>query len=127
MAHPRCCNTDSIFPLFVVSHCSPLLQVYATVPTVKMGQMFLYDVFLNNEHHVGWEAFSLDDVDLAFEDDRMVPLRYAEPRRLPGRGSGITITPLAAGHMVGGAIWKINKEMEVREMHAAYSRTVPSM
>jgi len=77
-----------------------------------MGQMFLYDAFLAREHHEGWDSFSLDDVDAAFEEERMIKLRYAEPRRLQGRGSGITVTPLTAGHMVGGTLWKINKETE---------------
>ena len=54
----------------------------------------------------------MDDVDAAFDESRMITLRYAEPRRLHGRGSAITVTPLAAGHMVGGTIWKINKETE---------------
>ena len=29
-----------------------------------------------------------------------------------GKGEGIAITPLPAGHMVGGSIWKIVKEGE---------------
>jgi cleavage and polyadenylation specificity factor subunit 2 len=28
------------------------------------------------------------------------------------KGAGITITPYAAGHMIGGTIWKITKETE---------------
>ena len=31
---------------------------------------------------------------------------------LLGKGHGLTITPQAAGHMVGGAIWKIVKDGE---------------
>lgn len=30
----------------------------------------------------------------------------------PGKGHGLTITPYATGHMVGGAMWKIVKEGE---------------
>ena len=29
-----------------------------------------------------------------------------------GKGQGIRITPYAAGHMIGGTIWKITKETE---------------
>ncbi len=29
-----------------------------------------------------------------------------------GKGEGIVITPLSAGHMIGGAIWKIPKDGE---------------
>jgi hypothetical protein len=31
---------------------------------------------------------------------------------MKGKGTGIEITPYAAGHMVGGTIWKIKKEAE---------------
>ena len=31
---------------------------------------------------------------------------------LPGKGHGLTITPYATGHMVGGAMWRIVKEGE---------------
>ena len=30
----------------------------------------------------------------------------------PGKGHGLTITPYAAGHMVGGTMWKIGKDGE---------------
>ena len=29
-----------------------------------------------------------------------------------GRGHGLSITPYAAGHMIGGTMWKIMKEGE---------------
>lgn len=35
-----------------------------------------------------------------------------------GNGQGLTITPLAAGHMIGGAIWKISKEGEEEIVYA---------
>ena len=28
----------------------------------------------------------------------------------PGKGHGLSITPFAAGHLVGGAMWKIGKD-----------------
>lgn len=37
-----------------------------------------------------------------------LPLVY----NILGKGYGITITPLPAGHMIGGTIWKIFKEGE---------------
>ena len=30
----------------------------------------------------------------------------------PGKGHGLTITPYASGHMVGGTMWKIVKDGE---------------
>ena len=32
--------------------------------------------------------------------------------RVLGRGHGLSITPYAAGHMIGGTMWKIMKEGE---------------
>ena len=31
---------------------------------------------------------------------------------LPGKGHGLQVTPLPAGHMIGGTMWKIVKEGE---------------
>jgi Cft2 family RNA processing exonuclease len=35
-----------------------------------------------------------------------------------GNGQGLIITPLPAGHMIGGAIWKISKEGEEEIVYA---------
>jgi cleavage and polyadenylation specificity factor subunit 2 len=37
---------------------------------------------------------------------------------MQGNGQGLTITPLPAGHMIGGAIWKISKEGEEEIVYA---------
>ena len=37
---------------------------------------------------------------------------------LTGKGHGLTITPFAAGHMVGGTIWKIVKDSEEEIVYA---------
>eukprot|EP01135_Chromosphaera_perkinsii_P000762 Nk52_evm50s151 gene=Nk52_evmTU50s151 len=39
-------------------------------------------------------------------------LKYAQKTGLLGKCLGITITPYAAGHMLGGTVWKIEKETE---------------
>ncbi len=54
-----------------------------------------------------FDLFSLDDVDAAF--DRIIQLKYNQSVSLKGKGFGITITPLSAGHLIGGTIWKIVK------------------
>eukprot|EP00656_Telonema_subtile_P002420 TRINITY_DN1106_c0_g1_i2.p1 TRINITY_DN1106_c0_g1~~TRINITY_DN1106_c0_g1_i2.p1 ORF type:complete len:292 (-),score=53.36 TRINITY_DN1106_c0_g1_i2:61-936(-) len=62
-----------------------------------------------------FDTFDLDDVDLAFADGAgscMRTLRYSQLVALSGKGSGISITPIEAGHSVGGTIWKICKETE---------------
>ena len=42
----------------------------------------------------------------------MTQLKYSQSVSLKGKGLGLTITPLAAGHMLGGTIWKIVKDGE---------------
>lgn len=37
---------------------------------------------------------------------------------LPGKGHGLSITPLPAGHMIGGTIWKIVKDGEEEVVYA---------
>ncbi|KAH7887585.1 beta-lactamase-like protein [Phlebopus sp. FC_14] len=39
--------------------------------------------------------------------DAVNTLRYSQPTHLQGKCQGITITPFAAGHTLGGSIWKI--------------------
>jgi Cft2 family RNA processing exonuclease len=57
-----------------------------------------------------FSAYSLDDVDEVFATIRQ--LKYSQHLRLAGKGKGIVITPYAAGHSLGGTLWKISKESE---------------
>lgn len=54
----------------------------------------------------GWELFDLDDVDTAFNN--MAALRFLERRPMEGKCKGITISPVCAGHTLGGAVWRIH-------------------
>ncbi|XP_058117782.1 probable cleavage and polyadenylation specificity factor subunit 2 isoform X1 [Anopheles coustani] len=81
--------------------------IYATIPVFKMGQMFMYDMFMSHYNMYDFDLFSLDDVDAAF--DKIVQLKYNQSVAMKGKGYGITITPLPAGHLIGGTIWKIVK------------------
>lgn len=67
----------------------------------------MYDLFMSHYNMYDFELFSLDDIDTAF--DKIIQLKYNQSVSLKGKGYGITITPLAAGHMIGSAIWKIVK------------------
>lgn len=90
--------------------------------------------------------FTLDDVDVAF--DKIVQLKYSQTIHLKGmhlynyilgtklknlreefigsymyfcligKGHGLQITPLPAGHMLGGTIWKIIKDGEEEIVYA---------
>lgn len=86
--------------------------IYATIPVFKMGQMFMYDLFMSHYNMYDFDLFSLDDVDAAF--DRIVQLKYSQSVQMRGKGFGVslTLTPLPAGHLIGGTIWKIQKEGE---------------
>jgi len=84
--------------------------IYATVPVYKMGQMFLYDIYQARHNIEEFDLFTLDEVDLSFE--KITQLKHNQPFNLKGKGQGLTITPLPAGHMIGGTIWKIVKDDE---------------
>ncbi|XP_017769181.1 PREDICTED: probable cleavage and polyadenylation specificity factor subunit 2 [Nicrophorus vespilloides] len=81
--------------------------IYATIPVYKMGQMFMYDLYQSHTNVEDFNLFTLDDVDLAFE--KITQLKYNQSVSMKGKGYGLTITPLPAGHMIGGTIWKIMK------------------
>lgn len=56
--------------------------IYATVPVQRMGQMFLYDQFLSRWQTSDFSAFSLDDVDAAFQRIRQV--KFQQQVKLTG-------------------------------------------
>ncbi|CAG0890838.1 unnamed protein product [Cyprideis torosa] len=101
---------------YLVGKCGLACPIYATVPTLKMGQLFMYDLFQSRLSKEEFDLFSLDDVDNAF--DRVTQLKYNQTVTMKGRGLGLTITPLNAGHMVGGTIWKILKDGEEDILYA---------
>jgi len=60
-------------------------------------------------------VFSLDDVDEAFSERRWRQLKYHQSVTLPidpVKPQKITVTPLPAGHMVGGTVWRIVKDQD---------------
>ncbi|ODM97602.1 Cleavage and polyadenylation specificity factor subunit 2 [Orchesella cincta] len=71
------------------------------------GQMFLYDYYVSKSTTQDFDLYNLDDVDSAF--DQVQQLKYNQSVSLSGKGYGLTLTPLPAGHMIGGTIWKIVK------------------
>ncbi|CAD5125049.1 unnamed protein product [Dimorphilus gyrociliatus] len=95
---------------YLVGRCGLNCPIYATVPVYKMGQMFLYDLYQSRHSCEHFEIFTLDDVDAAFE--KIKQLKYLQTVGLKGKGHGLQITPIPAGHMIGGTIWKIVKDGE---------------
>jgi cleavage and polyadenylation specificity factor subunit 2 len=90
--------------------------IYSTIPVYKMGQMFMYDLYQSRHNTEEFSLFSLDDVDLAF--DKIHTLKYSQTLNLKGKGHGLQITPLPAGHMIGGTMWKIVKDGEEEIIYA---------
>ncbi|XP_071526675.1 probable cleavage and polyadenylation specificity factor subunit 2 isoform X2 [Panulirus ornatus] len=95
---------------YLVGKCQLSCPVYATVPVFKMGQMFMYDWFQSHHNYDLVEHFTLDDVDAAFELITQVKYNQSIPMR--GKGIGLNISAQPAGHMIGGAIWRILKDGE---------------
>ncbi|XP_011500980.1 PREDICTED: probable cleavage and polyadenylation specificity factor subunit 2 [Ceratosolen solmsi marchali] len=92
---------------YLVGKCGLSCPIYATIPVYKMGQMFMYDIYQSRHNMEDFTLFTLDDVDAAF--DKIVQLKYNQSISMKGKGYGVTLTPLPAGHMIGGTIWKIVK------------------
>ncbi|RKP12642.1 beta-lactamase-like protein [Piptocephalis cylindrospora] len=84
--------------------------VYATLPTQNMGRMCLQDAVLRRMEGEDFTLMTPASVNDAF--DRIQPLRYSQPTSLLGKCLGISITAYAAGHTIGGTIWKIQKESD---------------
>jgi len=95
---------------YLVGELGVSCPIYATVPVHKMGQMFLYDVFQSRHNMEEFSQYTLDEVDMAFE--KITQLKYNQSVSMKGKGQGIIITPIPAGHIIGGTIWKIVKDGE---------------
>ncbi|WKX88238.1 hypothetical protein Q1695_008124 [Nippostrongylus brasiliensis] len=94
---------------YLVKYCDLTAPIYCTVPVYKMGMMFMYDWINSLVSVENFELFTLDDVDVAF--DRIQKLKFNQT--VPLRGdSQIKITALPAGHMIGGAMWRITRHDE---------------
>ncbi|ELW55806.1 Cleavage and polyadenylation specificity factor subunit 2 [Tupaia chinensis] len=101
---------------FAVGKLGLNCAIYATIPVYKMGQMFMYDLYQSRHNTEDFTLFTLDDVDAAF--DKIQQLKFSQIVNLKGKGHGLSITPLPAGHMIGGTIWKIVKDGEEEIVYA---------
>lgn len=67
-------------------------------------------MFKSKQESEEFDLFDLDDIDNAF--DKIQQLKYSQTINLKGKGQGLQITALPAGHIIGGTIWKILKDGE---------------
>ncbi|KAL2635973.1 hypothetical protein R1flu_007452 [Riccia fluitans] len=95
---------------YAVGNLGLTATVYCTLPVHRMGQMYMYDHYLSRRAVSHFDLFNLDDVDTAFGNS--VQLKYSQHHPLQGKGEGITITPYAAGRLLGGTVWKITVDTE---------------
>ncbi|KAJ3012211.1 cleavage and polyadenylation specificity factor subunit 2 [Thoreauomyces humboldtii] len=95
---------------YATGHLGLSCPAYGTFPIHDMGQICMYDAYQSKADVEDFTTFTLDDVDAAFE--KMVTLRYSQPYSLSGKCKGITVTAYAAGHTVGGTIWKVKKNTD---------------
>ncbi|BBN04094.1 cleavage and polyadenylation specificity factor subunit 2 [Marchantia polymorpha subsp. ruderalis] len=95
---------------YAVGNLGLTATVYCTLPVHRMGQMYMYDHYLSRRAVSNFDLFNLDDVDTAFGNS--VQLKYSQHHLLQGKGEGITITPYAAGRLLGGTVWKITVDTE---------------
>ncbi len=77
---------------------------------------FLISILQSHTRNEDFDLFALNDIDFAF--DKIEQLSYRQKINLKERGLGLHITPLQAGHMVGGTVWKISKEGEEEIIYA---------
>lgn len=58
--------------------------IYATQPTFRMGQMFMYDQYLSHHTNSDFALFDLDDVDTAFDPHTVHQLKHSQSCKLEG-------------------------------------------
>lgn len=101
---------------YLVGKCGLTCPIYATIPVIRMGQMFMYDLYLAHSSQEDFNLFTLNDIDVAF--DKIEQLKYSQTVNLTDNGFGLQITALPAGHMIGGTIWRILKDGEEEFIYA---------
>lgn len=111
ISHPDLAHLGAL--PYLVGKLGLKAPIYATIPVYKMGLMFMYDAFEARKKDEDFDIWDLDDVDAAF--DLFTQLKYSQHFKIATDqtdGAAIFITPYAAGHMIGGTVWKIVKETE---------------
>ena len=86
------------------------VPVHATFPTVKMGQMTLYDYHAAVSLDGGTPPYTLEQLDAAFGAS-MHTIKYSQSIAVydPNNQPVLSITAQRAGHVVGGAFYVIQR------------------
>ncbi|EED89389.1 cleavage and polyadenylation specificity factor, partial [Thalassiosira pseudonana CCMP1335] len=81
----------------------------ATYPTVKMGQMTLYDHHASLSLDGTHPGYSLDDVDAVFGEESVITLKYSQTLNSKTSNKLLSITPHLSGHVVGGCYYVLKQ------------------
>lgn len=92
------------------AHLGLCCPSYSTLPVHDFGMICLYDAYQMKTSVEKFEVFMHEHIDAAFQEINQ--LRYSQPIQLSGKCKGISITAYAAGHSIGGTVWKIKKDTE---------------
>lgn len=117
--------------------------IYGTFPTMKMGQMTLYDAHANNSLDGKNPGYDLEDVDEVLSTSRFHTLKYSQTLYLPNDSSSdetadtedpkikgrqpyqqqplLGITPHRAGRVTGASFWILRRLADETEVVIAPS------
>jgi len=95
---------------YAVSKLGLSAKIIGTIPVQKMGCMTMYDAYQSRKNYEDFDLFNLDDVDSVF--DHFTTLKYNQRFTISENGIQLEITPHAAGHTLGGTIWRIKSETD---------------
>ncbi|KAG9441265.1 hypothetical protein H6P81_017119 [Aristolochia fimbriata] len=108
LSHPDTLHLGAL--PYAMKHLGLSAPVYATEPVHRLGLLTMYDHYMSRKQVSEFDLFTLDDIDTAFQN--VTRLTYSQNYHISGKGEGIVIAPYVAGHLLGGAVWKITKDGE---------------
>ena len=82
LSHPDTAHLGAL--PYAIGRLGLQAPIYATQPTFRMGQMFMYDQYLSHHTSSDFDLFDLDDVDTAFDPRTVHHLKHSQSRKLQG-------------------------------------------
>lgn len=83
LSHPDTAHLGAL--PYAIGRLGLKVPIYATQPTCRMGQMFMYDQYLSHHANSEFDLFDLDDVDTAFDYQTVHQLKFQQNLRLAGQ------------------------------------------
>ena len=98
LSHPDTAHLGAL--PYAIGHLGLKVPIYATQPTCRMGQMFMYDQYLSHHATSDFEHFDLDDVDTAFDYQTVHQLKFQQNMKLTGQllSHGLIFSSPVAAH-----------------------------